>query len=280
MSTHSLIHPQDVAETADSGDRFCLGCGYSLRGLAGARCPECGRAIDAEDYEGLRAPWVERKRIGGMAAYWRTAALVTFRPGEFAGRFQWPQVRYHGSHVFRLWTIGWGMGAIVLCAAALGWRANVTAAGAVVVLGAMLPAAAALLYGATELTGFFTGPRLPSDTSEDVFRARMIGDYASAALAWTPLPAAVCCVGVAVGKLLAGPADELLLMTAAALGVWVGLMWLANVLVLFGRALSLGPPALTLAAILLPVRAAGLAVLVALFVFAPIACGIGGMISR
>ena len=25
---------------------FCIGCGYSLRGLSDHRCPECGRAFD------------------------------------------------------------------------------------------------------------------------------------------------------------------------------------------------------------------------------------------
>src|SRR5438046_10691950 len=34
----------------------CLGCGYSLRGLVCARCPECGRSFDAND------PWTLRLR--------------------------------------------------------------------------------------------------------------------------------------------------------------------------------------------------------------------------
>jgi len=29
--------------------RECIGCGYSLRGLPSARCPECGRAYDVEE---------------------------------------------------------------------------------------------------------------------------------------------------------------------------------------------------------------------------------------
>jgi hypothetical protein len=214
-----------------------------------------------------------------LAAYWRTAAAVTFRPGEFAGRFHWPRVRYHGSHVFRLWTIGSATAALMLCAAAAAWRANLSAAGTIVVLGAMLPAAALFLYSATELTGFFAGPRLPSDTSEEVFRARMTGDYASAALAWTPVPAVVCCAGVGAGKLFDAPIGDALLILASALAAWVGLLWMTGVLVLFGRALSLSAPALVLAAVFFPIRVAGLAVLVGLFVFGPLACGIGGLIS-
>lgn len=28
------------------GIRVCMGCGYNLRGVAGPRCPECGRAYE------------------------------------------------------------------------------------------------------------------------------------------------------------------------------------------------------------------------------------------
>jgi hypothetical protein len=34
----------------------CLGCGYALRGLAEARCPECGRRFDPDDVETVRLP--------------------------------------------------------------------------------------------------------------------------------------------------------------------------------------------------------------------------------
>jgi hypothetical protein len=33
----------------DEPERNCLDCGYSLRGLTVARCPECGRAFDPSD---------------------------------------------------------------------------------------------------------------------------------------------------------------------------------------------------------------------------------------
>jgi len=34
---------------ASSTDSFCIGCGYSLRGLPSPRCPECGRQFDPTD---------------------------------------------------------------------------------------------------------------------------------------------------------------------------------------------------------------------------------------
>src|SRR3954464_3717123 len=32
-------------------EAMCLGCGYALRGLSTARCPECGRTFDPSDLE-------------------------------------------------------------------------------------------------------------------------------------------------------------------------------------------------------------------------------------
>jgi hypothetical protein len=281
VTTHSLFRPEDLAgaDAQGAAERYCLGCGYNLRGLAGARCPECGRNIDRHEHDGLNAPWVHRSRLGVMAAYWQTAALVTFRPGDFAARFYWPRVRFHGSHLFRWWTVGWAGGSIVLAAAAMAWRLGMGPFGLAVLCGALAPSAALFVYGATELAGFFVGPRLASDTSEEVFRAQMINDYASAALAWTPVPAVVLCAGIAAGRLFAAPVDQVLFLVSAALAAWVGVLWLGGVLVLFGRSLGLGAGLLVLAAVMFPVRFVGLAILTALFIFAPLACAVSGLMS-
>lgn len=279
MTTQPVFQPADVSCGPPEAERYCLGCGYNLRGLTGARCPECGRAIDRQEHAGLDVPWAHRSRLGAWAAYWQTAALVTFRPGEFADRFHWARVRFHGSHAFRLWTVGFAACAVVLAAAAVAWHLGAGAVGMTGLAGAIAPSALLLMYGATELAGFFTGPRLPSDSSEEVFRANMVNDYASAALAWTPVPALVLATGVAAGRLVASPVDEALFLLAASLAAWVGVLWVGNVLVLFGRALGLRTSLLVLAAVFFPVRFAGLIVLTTLFVFAPLACAVGGMIS-
>ena len=277
MTTQSVFQPVDAA--LEEGECYCVGCGYNLRVLAGGRCPECGRPIDRQEHDGLDAPWVHRRRLGALAAYWQTAALVTFQPGDFARRFHWPRVRFHGSHQFRLWTVSVAAGAVVMAAMAVAWRYGVGWTGMAVLGGAVAPSAMLLMYGATELAGFFTGPRLPSDTSEEVFRAQMVNDYASAALAWTPVPAAVLVIAVAAGRLLAGPFDQALFLAAAALAAWIGVLWVGGVLVLFGQALSLRTPLLVVAAVFFPVRFAGLVVLTTLFIFAPLACAVGGLIS-
>ncbi len=43
-------------------DARCLGCGYSLRGLAEPRCPECGRPFDPADPTSVRLPARRRPR--------------------------------------------------------------------------------------------------------------------------------------------------------------------------------------------------------------------------
>jgi hypothetical protein len=277
VTTQSVFEPVEAVD--EEAECYCVGCGYNLRGLEAGRCPECGRPIDREEHDGLNAPWVHRRRIGAIPAFWQTAALVTFRPGDFARRFHWPRVRFHGSPLFRLWTVTVAAGALVVAAMALAWRFGLGGVGMTVLAGAVAPSAMLLMYGATELAGFFTGPRLPSDTSEEVFRAQLVNDYASAALAWTPVPAAVLVAGVMAGRLLPGPIDQALFLLAGALAAWIGVLWAGGVLVLFGRALALRPAVLVVAAVFFPVRFAGLVVLTTLFIFAPLACAVGGLIS-
>jgi hypothetical protein len=268
-----------------AADVYCLGCGYNLRGLEGegtaaGRCPECGRPFDVQEYAGVRSPWVQRHRSGPFVAYWHTALLVTFRPLDFARRFHWPHVRYHGSAQFRRLTVASATAAALLSAAALACHLRVTPAGLLIILGAMAPSAALFFYGATELGGFFVGPRLPTDTSEEGFRARIVNDYASAALAWLPVPALVVCLAAAAERLIPGPASQWLFAAAAALAGWLMVLWATDVLVLFGSALALGRGSLVLAGVFFPIRFAGVAVLTVLFVFGPLACAVGGLVSK
>lgn len=62
----------------------CPGCGYDLRAISSARCPECGLAIDRQSMSVSRIPWAHRKLIGRWRAYWRTNLMVIFRPRRLA----------------------------------------------------------------------------------------------------------------------------------------------------------------------------------------------------
>lgn len=83
---------------ADAPDLYCPGCGYHLRGIEGiGRCPECGLAIDRSGIARSRIPWVHRRHIGRVRAYWRTVWLATLRPRdlatEVAGRVDYPDAQ-------------------------------------------------------------------------------------------------------------------------------------------------------------------------------------------
>jgi len=78
--------PERAARYLKSRDIPCPGCGYLMRGLESARCPECGREIDAATLiaQAVRAhdeqsPSYRRLRIvvgviagliAGAAAWW------------------------------------------------------------------------------------------------------------------------------------------------------------------------------------------------------------------
>lgn len=83
--------PQRISAEFDTGqavpevyDVFCEGCGYSLLGLSGDRCPECGKPYDPTELPFARIPWLHRRRLGKARAYWKTVWLVAFSPRRFA----------------------------------------------------------------------------------------------------------------------------------------------------------------------------------------------------
>jgi hypothetical protein len=58
-------------------DRFCVGCGYNLRGLISDRCPECGLKLD--EAAAAPIPWEGRRHLGAFRAFWRTVMQAMFR---------------------------------------------------------------------------------------------------------------------------------------------------------------------------------------------------------
>jgi hypothetical protein len=87
-----------AVEEAGAG-RYCIGCGYNLRGLLSDRCPECGLPIDTA--EGSAIPWEGRKEIGNIRAFRRTCWEAMFHPRRLARAVGFP-VNSGYSRGFRL----------------------------------------------------------------------------------------------------------------------------------------------------------------------------------
>ena len=112
--------PDPGREVPAEYDVFCEGCGYSLLGIAGDRCPECGAAYDLAALPFARVPWLHRRRLGGIRAYWATVWMVVRRPRAFAEELCRPvRVSAADARAFRALTIRIAAFSVALTAAAI-----------------------------------------------------------------------------------------------------------------------------------------------------------------
>lgn len=65
-------------------DLYCPNCQYSLRGLSGNRCPECGGEFDLSALSRSRVPWYQRRQVGLVKAWWKTCWMAAFRTRDLA----------------------------------------------------------------------------------------------------------------------------------------------------------------------------------------------------
>jgi hypothetical protein len=79
---------------------LCPQCGYDLRGSTSPRCSECGHDLALLRTTQSQIPWLHRRQIGRIRAYWRTAWLVTFRNRQFCAEASRP-VSYGDAQRFR-----------------------------------------------------------------------------------------------------------------------------------------------------------------------------------
>ena len=69
------LAPTDTP-TAASSSAVCRGCGYQLRDLPAARCPECGLAFDPSLVHRSVVPWEQRASVGKFRAWWLTLRMA------------------------------------------------------------------------------------------------------------------------------------------------------------------------------------------------------------
>ena len=93
-------------EVPDEYDVFCEGCAYSLVGLTGDRCPECGRVFEPKQLPFARVPWLHRRRLGRVRAYVKTVEFACLRPRRFATELCRPvRISANDARSFRLATL-------------------------------------------------------------------------------------------------------------------------------------------------------------------------------
>ena len=128
MTTSVVQEASDVAAAppaAPEEELFCPECGYNLRALQGAeRCPECGLPIDRQGFARSQIPWVHRRHLGRIRAYWRTLWLATLRPARVAAEAS-RRVSYVDAQRFR-WVTAFVAAAPVIAGvvAAMAWYGN------------------------------------------------------------------------------------------------------------------------------------------------------------
>jgi hypothetical protein len=97
----AAVPPDAPGTTHPPEDLYCPECGYNLHALDGIdRCPECGLRIDRLGFARSRVPWVHRRHVGRIRAYWRTVWLATLRPRELAAEAA-RRVNYTDAQRFR-----------------------------------------------------------------------------------------------------------------------------------------------------------------------------------
>jgi hypothetical protein len=75
----TMLRQIDPPPAATHVTRSCDGCGYDLRGIVEARCPECGLEFDPIAPPVANVPWFHRRSIGWLTALWRTFWLATLQ---------------------------------------------------------------------------------------------------------------------------------------------------------------------------------------------------------
>src|SRR4051794_26198974 len=93
----------EAASVSSEPDLLCGACGYNLRGVPSDRCPECGRHFDPNHSIANLIPWEQRRYIGRLGAFWRTA-WISSQPRRLVTYMDWPMSR-SAARMFHFWVI-------------------------------------------------------------------------------------------------------------------------------------------------------------------------------
>jgi hypothetical protein len=254
-------------------DVFCHRCGYSLVGLAGAKCPECGKPFSPGELPYARVAWLHRRRLGFWRAYARTVRHVVFTPAAFAAELARPvRISADDARRFRRLTTYVAATAVFVLVLAYHWlngnidrwwqqRSDDLLTFLLLVLGGWL-ASVVFLRLATDMP-LFIWEGLPSLPPTEL---APLHHYAAAPLALTPL---VLLVAVPLPLFVDWaqlPSEWVYTARGIAvlsIGAWVYLLWHTPVALMKG-ATACGNRRVAILAAYLPFHAALMAALVAM----------------
>jgi len=177
---------------------YCPSCGYDLRALTHETCPECGEAIDRSKLRQSQLPWPHRHDRGPIRAFWRTVALVTFRPRRLIEESN-RRVTYRDARWFHfavvLWTVVASVGITAGCVLIAGvdapgpvedlierWGFTVVFWGGWAIIMVLL---SGFLFTATAVHTYWLHPKTVDLTHQN--RGVALGYYAVAPLAFIPV---------------------------------------------------------------------------------------------
>jgi hypothetical protein len=231
--------PRPAAKDAPiERDIFCDKCGYNLRGLKQAVCPECGTPFRPRAAAASQLPWKQRETRGFFDAYWSTVRLVLTQPKKF-GLEVWEggRIPSRESNRFRWATI---VHAYLPLTAVF-----------ISLAGPLLPKHMVVPY--ITITGIFILLWLEKSTrliigffnkqtmSADVHRRLVsLGHFTCAALALSPVHLALM-AATGVAYKLEGPNGLLFASTAGAWGLFTLtqlVLWLRSTLLLVREAMN------------------------------------------
>lgn len=165
----------------------CARCGYDLRLSTSLRCPECGDDLGYLRTSVSHIPWVRRREIGRMRAYWRTMSALLLRPRYFCAEAIRP-VSYADAQRFRWATVIATYVALLAARLAHALRVEPPYDFLLSDVRLAVPLEIGTFLSLVAVTGaasyLFHPRRLPLAVQN---RAVALSYYACAPLAWTPL---------------------------------------------------------------------------------------------
>jgi hypothetical protein len=240
------------AQAPIARDLLCPQCGYNLRGLVKYRCPECGSPFDPVKLTAGAIPWFHRQGLGRVSAFWRTVALVTFRPRTLCREFAQTAV-YSDSQRFRSVVVVTVYAPLLVATISMyGFGAGTPLDGlftfktfdpwTVIAVHLAFALAAAVATGVPSY--FFHPRRLPVEQQN---RAVALSYYAGAPLAWIPVLFILDWILLPILPNMAFGVVTTVLLILPLLAWWRGLYLLAK------EGMAGGPGDLLLTGIVLPI---------------------------